>query len=166
MTVPGRFGTSATRLELTKPNWSLGGAMLDYDNDGDLDIYVANYGEWQYPRDAKHCGTERIHLYCLPRSIRTVKHFLYRNNGNRTFTDVTDEAGLGRSDGHGFSAVAVDVNGDGRIDLYVANDLDPKFLYLNRGDGTFEDATETSGASNVRRTGSAAGKAWESTPED
>jgi hypothetical protein len=142
----GGFRDISHSAGIDRPNWSLGGAMLDYDNDGDLDIYVANYGEWQYPRDAKHCGTERIHLYCLPRSIRTVRHILYRNNGNQTFTDVTDQAGLGRSDGHGFSAVAVDVNGDGRVDLYVANDLDPKFLYLNRGDGTFEDATETSGA--------------------
>src|SRR5262249_496055 len=71
---------------------------------------------------------------------------LYRNNGDWTFTDVTDQAGVGRSDGHGFSAVAADLNGDGRVDLYVANDLDPNFVYLNRGDGTFDDATETSGA--------------------
>jgi enediyne biosynthesis protein E4 len=142
----GRFRDISHAAGIDRSNWSLGGAMLDYDNDGDLDIYVANYGEWQYPRDARPCGTERIHLYCLPRSIRTVRHILYRNNGDRTFTDVTDQAGLSRSDGHGFGAVAVDVNGDGRVDLYVANDLDPKFLYLNRGDGTFEDATETSGA--------------------
>ncbi len=87
-----------------------------------------------------------VPLFCSPWEIRTVKHILYRNNGDGTFTDVTDRAGLGRSDGHGFGVVAADLNGDGRVDLYVANDLNPNFLFLNRGDGTFEDATETSGA--------------------
>ena len=67
--------------------------MLDYDNDGDLDIYVANYGEWIYPRDAHRCGNDRCPLFCSPWDIRTVKHFLYRNNGDHTFTDVTDRAG-------------------------------------------------------------------------
>ena len=131
---------------IDKPNWSSGGAMLDYDNDGDLDIYVANYGEWEYPRDAHRCGSDRVPVFCSPWDIRTAKHILYRNNGDRTFTDVTDRAGLGRSDGHGFGVVAADLNGDGRTDLYVANDMNPNFLFLNKGDGTFEDATLASGA--------------------
>ena len=71
---------------------------------------------------------------------------LFRNDGDRTFTDVTDKAGLGRGDGHGFAAVAADLNGDGKTDLYVANDRDPHFLFLNNGDGTFRDASEESGA--------------------
>jgi hypothetical protein len=126
-------------------SWSSGGAMLDYDNDGDLDLYVANYGEWVYPRDARHCGSDRVPLFCSPFDIRTVRHFLYRNNGDLTFTEVAERAGLGRSDGHGFGVVAADLNGDGRIDLYVANDMNPNFLFLNQGDGTFDDATEASG---------------------
>jgi enediyne biosynthesis protein E4 len=142
----GTFRDVSHRAGIDRPNWSSGGAMLDYDNDGDLDIYVANYGDWIYPRDAHRCGNERIPLFCSPWDIRTTKHILYRNNGDGTFTDVTDQAGLGRSDGHGFGVVAADLNGDGRVDLYVANDLNPNFLFLNRGDGTFEDATETSGA--------------------
>jgi hypothetical protein len=131
---------------IDKPNWSSGGAMLDFDNDGDLDIYVANYGKWEYPRDAHHCGSDRIPVFCSPWDIRTVKHILFRNNGDRTFSDVTDLAGVGRCDGHGFGVVAADLNGDGRTDLYVANDMNPNFLFLNKGDGTFDDATETSGA--------------------
>jgi hypothetical protein len=142
----GTFRDISHSAGIDRPNWSSGGAMLDYDNDGDLDIYVANYGDWVYPRDAHRCGNEAIPLFCSPWEIRTVKHILYRNNGDGTFTDVTDRAGLGRSDGHGFGVVAADLNGDGRVDLYVANDLNPNFLFLNRGDGTFEDATETSGA--------------------
>ncbi len=130
-------------------NWSSGGAFLDYDNDGDLDLYVSNYGEWLYPQDDVFCGDEEkgVRIYCSPRLIRTVKHYLYRNNGDKTFTEVTDAAGVGRSDGHGFGVVAADVNSDGQIDLYVANDLNPNFLFLNKGDGTFEDATGYSGAS-------------------
>jgi hypothetical protein len=142
----GTFRDISHSAGIDQPSWSSGGAMLDIDNDGDLDVYVANYGEWQYPRDAHPCGSERVPLYCGPEVIRTVKHILYRNNGDRTFTDVTDAAGVGRSDGHGFGVVAADLNGDGRVDLYVANDMNPNFLFLNRGDGTFEDGTETSGA--------------------
>lgn len=129
-------------------NWASGGALLDYDDDGDLDLYVSIHGDWRLPEDDKWCGFEDrgIRLYCNPRQIRTVKHILFRNDGGFRFTDVTDEAGVGRSDGHGFGVVAADLNGDSRIDLYVANDQNPNFLFLNNGDGTFTDATETSGA--------------------
>jgi hypothetical protein len=140
--------------------WSSGGAFLDYDNDGDLDLYISNYGSWDYPEDERFCGDRQhnVRLYCSPRTVRTVKHFLYRNNGNGTFTDVYDTAitvedpdtrkrkPSPRSDGHGFGVVTADVNGDGKIDIYVANDMNPNFLFINLGDGTFDDATESSGA--------------------
>jgi enediyne biosynthesis protein E4 len=128
--------------------WSSSAAFLDYDRDGDLDLYVSRYGDWEYPRDDRFCGdTKReIRRYCPPTVLTPVKHTLFRNNGNLTFTDVTDEAGLGRADGHGFAAVAADLNGDGKTDLYVANDRDPHFLYLSNGDGTFRDVSEESGA--------------------
>jgi hypothetical protein len=151
----GTFLDISKAAGVDRPGWSSGGAFLDYDNDGDLDLYVANYGVWDYPQDAKFCtqedflyapGEEKVRFYCSPKTIRTTKHFLYRNNGDRTFTDVTDAAGVGRTDGRGFGVVSADLNGDGRIDLYVANDMCPNFLFLNKGDGTFEDATEVSGA--------------------
>jgi enediyne biosynthesis protein E4 len=128
--------------------WSSGAAFLDYDGDGDLDLYVSRYGDWQYPRDDRFCGdsARQIRRYCPPATLTSVKHTLFRNNGDLTFTDVTDRARLGRSDGHGFAAVAADLNGDGKTDLYVANDRDPQFLYLNKGDGTFRDISEESGA--------------------
>jgi hypothetical protein len=149
----GTFRDISQAAGIDRPGWSSGGVFLDHDGDGDLDLYIANYGEWVYPRDDVFCGNRarNVRVYCSPLSIRTVKHILYRNNGNGTFTDVTDAAGLGRSDGHGFGVVAADLNGDGRVDLYVANDLNPNFLFLNKGDGTFNDVSEFSGAAYDER---------------
>ena len=142
--------------------------MLDYDNDGFLDIYVANYGRWIYPDDHRQVGdtAKKIWLYASPRTITTVRHLFYHNNGNGTFTDVFDKVitkehdvedpasktkkkvrvPAPRDDGHGFGVVAADVNNDGLIDIFVANDMNPNFLFTNRGDGTFDDVSEISGA--------------------
>ncbi|MDX2036061.1 MAG: CRTAC1 family protein [Isosphaeraceae bacterium] len=135
--------------------WSSSGAFFDYDNDGDLDLYVSNYGEWILPDDDVFCGDaeKKVRLYCSPRTIRTTKHFLYRNDGSK-FTEISDSFLVdadgkklpARADGHGFCVVAADLNNDDKVDLYVANDMNPNFLFLNKGDGTFFDATETSGA--------------------
>lgn len=153
----GTFKDISKSAGIDAPHWSSGGAFLDYDNDGDLDLYVANYGDWKLPEDDQFCGEPEkgVRLYCSPRSIRTAKHLLYRNNGDLTFTDVYDTAIITidpetkqprpRSDGHGFGVVTADLNDDGKIDIYIANDMNPNFLFLNKGDGTFEDATESSG---------------------
>ena len=132
----------------TPGTWSSGATFLDFDNDGDLDLYVARYGDWQYPRDDRWCGdpVRKIRRYCSPKELTPVRHVLFRNNGDRTFTDVTVAAGLARVDGHGFAAVAADLDGNGTTDLYVTNDQDAKFLFLNNGNGTFRDATSDSGA--------------------
>jgi hypothetical protein len=145
----GTFADITATSGLAQPHtWSSSAAFLDFDNDGDLDLYVSRYGDWQWPRDDRFCGdsTRQVRRYCSPKELVPVRHALFRNNGDLTFTDVTVSAGVGRSDGHGFGVVAADFNGDGRIDLYVANDQDPNFVFLNRGDGTFRDATEDSGA--------------------
>ncbi|MDR3639097.1 MAG: CRTAC1 family protein [Isosphaeraceae bacterium] len=156
----GTFTDVSKTAGIDRAGWSSGGAFLDYDNDGDLDLYVANYGVWKYPDDNIFCGDAERHvrLYCSPRSVKTTKHFFYRNNGDGTFTDVYDSVITTldpetkkrkpnpRDDGHGFAAVTADLNGDGLIDIYVANDMNPNFLFINLGDGTFDDATESSGA--------------------
>ncbi len=164
----GTFRDISKSAGVDTPSWSSSGAMLDYDNDGYLDIYVSNYGIWRYPEDHQRVGDaqKKVWLYSSPRAIKTTKHFFYHNNGNQTFTNVFDRVitiedevvdpatkakskrrvPRGRDDGHGFGVVAADFNDDGLIDLYVANDMNPNFLFLNRGDGTFDDATELSGA--------------------
>ena len=134
--------------------WSSGGAPIDYDLDGDLDLYVSNYGFWTVDEHGqKYCGnaSKGVRQYCSPKEVTTVRHILYRNDGlvdgvPPRFVDATDEAGVNRSDGHGFGVVAADLNGDGLVDLHVANDQNPAFLYLNQGDGTFRDVTDFSGA--------------------
>jgi hypothetical protein len=152
----GTFADISRSAGIDRSGWSFGGAFLDYDNDGDLDLYVANYGSWKLPDDDRYCDAApfplmkdpppKLRVYCSPKSIQPARHVLYRNNGNRTFTDVTEAAGVSRTDGRGLGVVAADLNNDGRIDLYVTNDMCPNFVFLNRGGGRFQDVTETSGA--------------------
>jgi hypothetical protein len=129
-------------------SWSMAAAFLDYDNDGWLDLYVSCYGHWTFHEPHPFCGDQAkgIRIFCPPAMIPPEHHFLFRNRGDGTFEETTGRAGVLRRDGRGMGVVAADVNRDGRIDLYVANDMCPHFFFLNRGNGTFEDATDFSGA--------------------
>ena len=145
----GTFRPAGPDMGAECGTWASGAAFLDYDADGDLDLYVTCYGKWTIDGERAFCGNPEgtVRTYCSPQSITPERHFLFRNRGDATFEDVTASAGVLRTDGRGLGVVAADVNGDGRVDLYVANDLSPHFLFLNRGDGTFEDVSEASGAS-------------------
>jgi enediyne biosynthesis protein E4 len=144
----GHFRQAEGFLRGGGPSWSSGAAFLDYDGDGRLDLYITCYGEWTLEGAHPYCGDEArgIRTYCSPRQMTPVRHYLYRNRGDGTFEDATAKAGILRRDGRGLGVVAADVNLDGRIDLYIANDMCGNFLFLNRGDGTFEDVSNTSGA--------------------
>ncbi|MBI1322440.1 CRTAC1 family protein [bacterium] len=144
----GKFVDISSQSRTDFEGWSSSAAFLDYDADGLLDLYVSTYADWKYPDDNRFCGdvAKKVRLYCDPKELRPAPDRLFRNLGGGKFEDVSKRAGIDRPDGHGFGVIAADLNVDGKIDLYVANDQDPNFLFLNRGDGTFEDATAVAGA--------------------
>ena len=146
----GTFRDISHAAGIDRPGWSSGGAFLDYDNDGDLDLYVANYGDWKLPRGRPLLRRRREEgpaLLLAPDDPDDQAHPLPQQRRPDLHRRRPTPAGRSAaSDGHGFGVVAADLNGDGQIDLYVANDMNPNFLFLNKGDGTFEDATEISGA--------------------
>jgi hypothetical protein len=126
--------------------WSTSTGFFDYDRDGDLDLYVANYLDVRQD-DNPWCGLRKpgYRMYCNPTIFDGVADRLFRNNGNGTFTDVSRQAGIANPAGKGLGVVFCDVDRDGDADIYVANDLVRNFLYRNKGDGTFEDIAYAAG---------------------
>jgi hypothetical protein len=113
-------------------------AWLDYDNDGDLDLFVANYVAWD-PRTEPTCGLPEHPLYCHPDNYRGLPNQLFRNNGGGTFTDVSAAAGVAAHVGKGMGVAIADYDGDGWPDIYVANDSMRSFLFRNTGKGGFQE---------------------------
>ena len=132
-----------------------GATFGDYDGDGRLDLFVAGYirFDFQHPPVAGSkaagsgsCQYRGVDVMCGPRGLQGEHDHLFHNNGDGTFTDVSEKAGVSDKQGlYGLSALFVDVNNDGRPDLLVANDSTPNYLYINRGDGTFDDQSYLSG---------------------
>ncbi len=130
----GTFTDVAKEAGLADPNWSLSAPWLDYDNDGDLDVYVANYLRYD---DGKFRAYYAAAGYPGPLSYSAESDALYRNNGDGTFTNVAREAGVFKDNGRAMSATAADLNGDGYMDIYVANDATENYYFENTGKGTF-----------------------------
>ena len=120
--------------------WFTDAVWFDYDNDSHLDLFVSGFVSYSV-EESKYCGDNeagRRH-YCIPRSFRPTRCLLYRNNGDGTFRDASAESGIGGVGSKSFGAVATDINRDGFLDLFVANDTIQNFLFVNQGDGTFSE---------------------------
>jgi len=119
--------------------WSIAAAWVDVDNDGWLDLVVTNYVQWD-PKLEPACGSPQKPLYCDPRAYHDTPNQLFRNNRDGTFTDITESSGLGAQLGKGMGVAIADYDGDGLMDIFVANDTVPNFLFHNLGHGKFEEA--------------------------
>lgn len=158
----GTFTDVSQKAGVGVGGWSTGATWGDYDGDGRLDLFVPGYVHMT-PQDltagaagasgnsaqvavVDHCQFRGVPVMCGPRGLPGEPDHLFHNNGDGTFTDTSVKAGVGDPQGYyGLASLFVDVNGDGRPDLLVADDSTPNYLYLNKGDGTFEDASFASG---------------------
>jgi hypothetical protein len=152
----GTFTDVGEKAGITLGNWSAGGAWGDYDGDGRLDLFVTGYVHFDrsnlpYEKTKavgfSYCEFRGAPVMCGPKNIEGEPDHLFHNNGDGTFTDVSVKAGVSDQTNkyYGFTPVFVDVNNDGKVDLVVADDSTLSYLYINRGDGTFEDASYASG---------------------
>lgn len=141
------FVDVSTTAGMHDPHWATSCGWGDVDNDGDLDLYVCNYAEvdlTNYPRC--EYGPKKIIFSCAPWNFASVSHRLYRNDGNGKFADVTESSGIAdASPAHGLGVILTDLDGDGRIDIYVVNDLRPAYLFHNQGDCRFIEKALFSG---------------------
>jgi hypothetical protein len=133
------------------PRWSTGAAFLDFDDDGKLDLFVTNYVGFDVSHlppfgEGPTCQFKGIPVQCGPRGLPGAGDTLYHNNGDGTFTDVSKKAGVDDAIGYyGLDVVASDFDGDGRVDIFVANDSTPNYFYHNNGNGTFNEIGFESG---------------------
>jgi hypothetical protein len=136
----GTFTDVTDKAGVTAPGWSTCATWFDYDNDSKLDLFVSSfvfYDKSQAPLCTD--ATLQRRYYCVPRLFKPQPSRLFHNNGDGTFQDVSRESGIADSPGKSFGAIATDVNNDGLMDLFVANDTMPNFLFLNKGGGKFEE---------------------------
>ena len=141
----GKFSDVSARAGVADPGFSTSAVWLDYDNDGNLDLFVANYVDWTVETDQLCSLDGKNKSYCTPQSYKGQSPTLYHNRGNGTFENVTQRAGLNDPTCKSLGVALLDYNGDGRLDLFVANDTEPNKLYKNNGNGTFTDEAVTTG---------------------
>jgi hypothetical protein len=137
--------TKASGLWTEQTRWGAGCSFLDYNRDGHLDLFVSNYVRFSFehapvPGENVNCNWKGIPVECGPRGLPTGRHSLFRNNGDGTFTDVSQEAGVAAAtESYGMTVVSADFDEDGWPDIYVACDSTPSLLFMNNHDGTFRE---------------------------
>ena len=142
----GRFTDVTAKAGVASAGWSTSAAFVDYDGDGWLDLFVAHYLDWRPSAEVECFSLTGVPDYCSPASYDLPSAAsLYHNNGDGTFTDVSARSGIQTAVGNGLGVVAGDFDGDGRIDIFVANDRTPNHLWLNQGGGRFREAALTMG---------------------
>jgi len=142
--VTARAGVTGAKLD-GKKMWSAGAGWFDYNNDGLLDLLVVNYCEWEVNQDPYCTVGGGVRGYCHPNYYRPTHNTLYRNNGDGTFTDVSEETEIASHFGKGMSVSFADYDGDGFLDAFVANDTTRNFLFHNLGGKKFEEVGESEG---------------------
>ena len=130
----GTFTDVTKKSGLETPGWTTSAVWFDYDNDGRLDLFICSFVDYGKTEHLS-CGDNKLgkHYYCIPRVFRGTASFLYHNNGDGTFTQVQAGTDIAKMMGKGLGVVATDINNDGEMDLFVANDTVQNFLYVNRG---------------------------------
>jgi enediyne biosynthesis protein E4 len=136
----GTFTDVTDKAGVAAPGWGTSAVWFDYDNDGRLDLFVCGFCNYDKSKN-KWCGNRMTNdrYYCIPSVYEPAPSWLFHNNGNGTFTDVSKESGIAASLGKAWGVVAADINNDGLMDLFVSNDTVANFLFVNRGHGKFDE---------------------------
>src|SRR5579862_1117237 len=151
----GTFTDMAEKAGVALGNWSTGATFGDYDGDGRLDLFVPGYLHYDMSNPPvpgskavaySFCNFRGVSVMCGPRGLQGESDHLFHNNGDGTFTDVSVKAGVSDPNRYyGFTGIFANINNDGKVDLVVADDSTPNYLYINKGNGTFEDDSYASG---------------------
>jgi hypothetical protein len=136
----GTFTDVTDKAGLAAPGWTTSAVWFDCDNDGRLDLFLCSFVQFSASSDV-FCGDNKLgkRFYCIPRVFKPTASLLYRNNGDGTFTETSAGTDIRRALGKALGVVATDINNDGLMDLFVANDTVQNFLFVNRGKGTWEE---------------------------
>jgi len=141
----GTFTDVTEKAGVAAPGWSSSAVWFDYDNDGNLDLFVCQFVEFSKAKNLPCITYNNRPGYCVPRLYHPTGSWLFHNNGDGTFTDVSRSSGIAQRLGKAWGVVAADLNNDGRVDLFVANDTSPNFLFMNRGNGKFDETGALAG---------------------